>query len=53
MVLMQNNLRMLKKSVQQDRRELGDRSVFLLHPPTPSCQDSSVTGGVRCRETGD
>ena len=29
MVLMQNNLRMLKKSVQQDRRELGDRSVPL------------------------
>jgi len=30
---------------QQGRRELGDRNVFLLHPPTPSCQDSSVTGG--------
>ena len=29
MVLMQNNLRMLKKSVKQDRRELGDRSVPL------------------------
>ena len=30
---------------QQGRRELGDRSVFLFHPPTPSCQDSSITEG--------
>jgi hypothetical protein len=30
---------------QQGRRELGDRSVFFFHPPTPSCQDSSITGG--------
>jgi hypothetical protein len=30
----------------QGRRELGDRSVFLFHPPTPSCQDSSITGGT-------
>ena len=30
---------------QQGRRELGDRSVFLFHPPTPSCQGSSITGG--------
>jgi len=31
---------------QQGRRELGDRSVLLFHPPTPSCQDSSITGGT-------
>jgi len=31
---------------QQGRREPGDRSVFLFHPPTPSCQDSSITGGT-------
>jgi len=37
----------------QGRRELSDRSVFLFHPPTPSCQDNSITEGVRCRETGD
>jgi hypothetical protein len=36
---------MLKKALQQGRRELGDRSIFLFHPPTPSCQDSSITGG--------
>jgi len=36
---------MLKKGVQQGRREPGDRSVFLFHPPTPSCQDSSITEG--------
>ena len=34
---------MLKKAIQQGRRELGDRSVFL---PPPSCQDSSITGGM-------
>ena len=34
---------MLKKPVQQGRREFGDCSVILFHPPTPSCQDSSVT----------
>ena len=36
--------RMLKMTTQQGRRELGNRSVILFHPPTPSCQDSSVTG---------
>ena len=30
---------------QQGRRELGDRSLFLFHQPTPSCQDSSITEG--------
>jgi len=30
---------------QQGRREIGDRSGFLFHLPTPSCQDSSVTEG--------
>ena len=30
---------------QQGRKELGDRGVSLFHPPTPSCQDSSVTEG--------
>jgi hypothetical protein len=31
---------------QLGRRERGDCSVFLFHPPTPSCQDSSITGGT-------
>ena len=31
---------------QQGRRELGNRSVILFHPPTLSCQDSSATGGT-------
>ena len=33
-------------TAQQGRRELGNPSVFLFHPPTPSCQDSSITGGT-------
>ena len=31
---------------QAGRRELGDRSIFLFHPPTPSCRDRSITGGT-------
>jgi hypothetical protein len=30
----------------QGRREFGDRGVFFFHPPTPSCRDSSITGGT-------